>query len=90
MNKNLSDISNALEEEVLMARALSDIMDIFHTAACGFRKTDLDFNNIQDATWLILKVSKYHSEKLLEISNDVFNAFKEQDANAYSNSNAPV
>lgn len=88
MNKNLSDISNALEDEVLMARALSDIMDIFHTAACGFRKTDLDFNNIQNALWLIREISKYHSEKLLEISNDVFNAFKEQDA--YSSSNAPV
>ena len=88
MNKNLSDISNALENEVLMARALSDMMDIFHTAACGFRKTDLDFGNIQNASWLIFKISKYHSEKLLEISNDVFNAFKETDN--HSSSNAPV
>lgn len=90
MNKNLSDISNALEDEVLIARALSDIMDIFHTAACGFRKTDLDFENIQNALWLILKVSKHHSEQLLEISNDVFNAFKENDTADYSNSKAPV
>ncbi|MDE6710736.1 MAG: hypothetical protein K2J76_09645 [Oscillospiraceae bacterium] len=88
MNKNLSDISNALEDEVLIARALSDIMDIFHTAACGFRKTDLDFENIQNASWLIFKISKYHSEQLLEISNDVFNAFKENDN--HSSSNAPV
>lgn len=88
MNKNLSDISNALENEVLMARALSDMMDIFHTAACGFRKTDLDFENIQNASWLIFKISKYHSEQLLEISNDVFNAFRETDN--HSSSNAPV
>lgn len=88
MNKNLSDISNALENEVLIARALSDMMDIFHTAACGFRKTDLDFENIQNALWLILKISKHHSEQLFEISNNVFSAFREDDN--HSSSNAPV
>lgn len=90
MNKNLHAISNALEYEVLIAKSISEIMDILHTAFCGYAQTELNFENIQNASWLIFKISKYHSEKLLEISNDVFNAFKENDTADYSNSKAPV
>ena len=90
MKQNLYDISIALEYEVLIAKSISEIMDILHTAFCGYAQTELNFENIQNASWLIFKISKYHSEKLLEISNDVFNAFKENDKPAYSNSNAPV
>ena len=88
MNKDLYAISNALEYEVLIAKSISEIMDILHTAFCGYAQTELNFENIQDASWLIFKISKYHSKKLLEISNDVFNAFKETDN--HSSSNAPV
>lgn len=90
MNKDLLDISSDLEYEALIARALSEIMDIFHTAFCGYAHTELNFENIQDASWLIFKISKYHSEKLLELSNDIFKAFKENCKTDHSNSKAPV
>lgn len=90
MSKDLFDISSKLEYEALIARALSETMDILHTAFCGFDKTELNFENIQNASWLIYKISKYHSEKLLELSKDVFKAFKEFEKNNYSSSNAPV
>ena len=79
MNKDLYAISNALEYEVLIAKSISEIMDILHTAFCGYAQTELNFENIQNASWLIFKISKYHSEQLLEISNDVFNALKKAD-----------
>lgn len=88
MNNHLLQISNELEHEVLIAKSISEIMDILHTAFCGYAKTELNFENIQDAAWLMYRISKYHSEKLFEISNDVFDAFKE--TSAHSNSNAPV
>lgn len=90
MNKDLLQISHALENEALIARALSEIMDILHTAFCGYAHTELNFENIQNASWLIFKISKYHSEKLLEISNDVYHAFRENSPPAHSSSNAPV
>lgn len=88
MNKNSLAISNALEEEALFAKAISEILKILHTASYGYPQTELDFRDMHDALWLIREISKYHSEKLLEISNDVFNAFKETDN--HSSSNAPV
>ncbi|MDE6131821.1 MAG: hypothetical protein K2G04_00385 [Oscillospiraceae bacterium] len=76
MNKDLLKISNALEDEVLITKSLSEIMEILHTAFCGYAQTELNFKNIQDATWLICNISKRNAEKLFEISNDVFDAFK--------------
>lgn len=97
MDKDLMQISHALEDEALIARALSEIMDILHTAFCGYAQTELNFKNIQDASWLICEISKHNAEKLFEISNDVFGAFKNlsenspsNEPNNYSNSNAPV
>lgn len=88
MNKNLLRISRALEDEVLFAKAIAEILKIFHATSFGYTQTELDFKDIHDALWLICEISKYHSEKLLEISNDVFKAFQENDN--HSNSNAPV
>lgn len=53
MNKDLLDISNALEDEILITKAMSEIMEILHTAFCGYAQTELNFKNIQDASWLI-------------------------------------
>lgn len=88
MNKDLLRISNTLEEEVLFAKAITEIIKILHTASYGYTQTELDFRDIHDALWLIREISTYHAEKLLEISNDIFNAFKENDN--HSSSNAPV
>ncbi|MDE7289309.1 MAG: hypothetical protein K2N71_07400 [Oscillospiraceae bacterium] len=88
MNKDLLRISNTLEEEVLFAKAITEILKILHTASYGYTQTELDFRDIHEALWLIREISQYHSEKLLEISSDVFNAFKETDN--HSSSNAPV
>lgn len=88
MNKDLLQISNTLEEEVLFAKAITEILKILHTASYGYTQTELDFRDIHEALWLIREISSYHSEKLLEISNDIFNTFKENDN--HSSSNAPV
>lgn len=90
MNKNSLSASHALEDEVLLAKAIAEILKILHTASYGYPQTELDFRDVHEALWLICKISKYHSEKLLEISEDVFSAFREQDANTHSSSNAPV
>lgn len=90
MNKDLLQISNALEDEILITKAMSEIMEILHTAFCGYAQTELNFKNIQDASWLICKISKHNAEKLFEISNDVFEAFKENSPPDHSNSKAPV
>ena len=90
MNKDLLRISNTLEEEVLFAKAITEIIKILHTASYGYTQTELDFRDIHEALWLIREISSYHSEKLLEISNDIFNTFKENDTPDYSNSKAPV
>ena len=97
MDKDLMQISHALEDEILITKAMSEIMEILHTAFCGYAQTELNFKNIQDASWLICEISKHNAEKLFEISNDVFGAFKNlsenspsNEPNNYSNSNAPV
>lgn len=93
MNKDLLKISNALEDEILITKSLSEIMEILHTAFCGYAQTELNFKNIQDASWLIYKISQRNAEKLFEISGDVFDAFKnlsENSPNNHSSSNAPV
>lgn len=65
--RNLYDTATDMEEEVTKANAISELIRILYTAACGHRFTNTTFDDIQDALWLIWSMCEQHKDNLYEI-----------------------
>lgn len=68
MNKtNSFYVPAGLEEEITKANAISELIRILYTAACGHRFTNTTLDDIQDALWLIWSMCEQHKDNLNEI-----------------------
>lgn len=60
-------VPSGLEEEITKANAISELIRILYTAACGHQFTNTNLDDIQDALWLIWSMCEQHKDNLNEI-----------------------
>lgn len=71
----LYDIPTMLEEEIMQAKALSELMRICYTAACGHRFTNTSIDDIQDALRLMWEMLNKHTDKLKELTKETYDIY---------------
>lgn len=65
------DATVHMKEEVLKAKAMSEIIRMLYTTACGHEITSTDIDSIENALWLIWDMFETHAVRLDELSKTV-------------------
>lgn len=71
----LCDIPTEMEDEVTRAKAISELMRMCYTTACGYNVTNTNIYDIENALWLIWNMLDEHANKLNELKDGTYDIY---------------